>query len=393
MSTTTPLADLETPLALVDEAKMRSHIERMQARMDALGVAFRPHVKTAKCVPIAALQRDAGARGITVSTLKEADEFFAAGFDDILYAVGITPNKLPHARALRERGCKLRLIVDSVDAAQAIVENGKTHGTAHGTAHGQSSGPTFEVLIEIDTDGQRAGLAPGSGVLLDVATTLHRGGVSLAGVMTHAGGSYALHTPDALAAFAEQERSRIVHAAERLRAAGLPCPVISVGSTPTALSARQLPGVTEVRAGVYIFHDLVMAGIGVCRVEDIAFSVLASVIGHQADKGWTLIDAGWMALSRDRGTQGQRQDQGYGLVCAEDGTPMPDWIVSAVNQEHGTLTRRDGVVDPGVGQRFALGSRVRILPNHACATAAQFGQYHVLQDGGRIEIWPRFGGW
>jgi threo-3-hydroxy-D-aspartate ammonia-lyase len=379
----THLADLETPLALLDAAKMSNNIQRMQAHMQALGVAFRPHVKIAKSVPVARLQAAAGASGITVSTLKEADNFFAAGFDDILYAVGITPNKLAHVQRLRERGCKLKVIVDSVAAALAVA--------AHGTQHEHR----FEVLIEIDTDGQRAGVAPASASLLDIARALQTSnGSTLAGVMTHAGGSYGLHTPDTLADFADTERSGIVQAAQRLRDAGLPCAIVSVGSTPTALSARSLPGVTEVRAGVYVFHDLVMAGIGVCQVEDIAFSVLATVIGHQPAKGWVLIDAGWMALSRDRGTQGQAVDQGYGLVCTEDGTPMPDWIVSAVNQEHGTVTRRGGALaGDDVEQRFAVGSRLRVLPNHACATAAQFSAYHVMQPGGQIDIWPRFGGW
>lgn len=372
---------LETPVALVDGAMMAANIARMQAHIDALGVAFRPHVKTTKCVKVARLQRRAGARGITVSTLREADQFFEAGFTDVLYAVGITPNKLAHVLALRERGCALKVIVDSVEAAQALV------------AAGSAAQHAFDVLIEIDTDGQRAGVTPDSDLLLQIGRTLHDGGMHLAGVMTHAGGSYGLHTPAALAAFAEQERSRCVHAAGRLRAAGLPCPTVSVGSTPTALSATHLEGVTEVRAGVYVFNDLVMAGIGVCGVHDIALSVLGTVIGHQPEKGWTLIDAGWMALSRDRGTQGQPVDQGYGLVCAEDGTPMPDYIVSAANQEHGTVTRRDGSIDTDVRQRFPLGSRLRVLPNHACATAAQFSQYHVLQADDRIETWPRFGGW
>ncbi len=383
MQHNTNLADLETPLALVDATQMSINIQRMQARMHDLGVAFRPHVKTAKCVPIARRQAAAGASGITVSTLKEADEFFGAGFDDILYAVGITPNKLAHVQRLRERGCKLSVIVDSLVAARAVA------------AHGEQQGHRFEVLVEVDTDGQRAGVTPASAALLEIASALHHGpGSTLAGVMTHAGGSYGLHTPHALADFAEAERSGITHAAQRLRDAGLPCGRVSVGSTPTALSARALPGVTEVRAGVYVFHDLVMAGIGVCRVEDIAFSVLATVIGHQPTKGWVLIDAGWMALSRDRGTQGQPVDQGYGLVCSEDGTPLVDWIVSAVNQEHGTVTRRGGSLEgDDVQQRFAVGSRVRVLPNHACATAAQFSAYHVMQPGDAIEIWPRFGGW
>jgi threo-3-hydroxy-D-aspartate ammonia-lyase len=374
---TAPFEGAETPVALVDGKKMAANIARMQSRMDTLGVAFRPHVKTAKCLPIARLQRDAGARGITVSTLKEAEEFFHAGFDDILYAVGLTPNKFAHVQALQQRGCALKVIVDSAEAAQAMVQTGQH----------------FEVLIEVDTDGQRAGVAPDSGLLLQIGHVLHGSAARLAGVMTHAGGSYGLYTPEALAAFAEQERWRCVQAATRLRAAGLPCATVSVGSTPTALSATHLEGVTEVRAGVYVFNDLVMAGIGVCSVHDIALSVLGTVIGHQPDKGWTLVDAGWMALSRDRGTQGQPLDQGYGLVCTEDGTPLADYIVSAANQEHGIVTRRDGAIATDVRQRFPLGSRLRVLPNHACATAAQFGSYRVLMQDGSLQSWARFGGW
>ena len=375
------LAGLETPAALLDARRLDRNIHRMQHAVDALGVAFRPHVKTAKCVPVAARQREAGARGITVSTLKEADQFFAAGFDDILYAVGIVPARLAHVRQLRAAGCRLRVIVDSLAGAQALVEDGRAHGHAH------------DVLIEVDVDGQRAGVAPGSDTLIAIGRTLHDGGQTLSGVMTHGGGSYGMRGHDALVAFADQERSRCVQAAERLRAAGLPCPVVSVGSTPTALSAHSAVGVSEIRAGVYVFHDLVMAGLGVCRTEDIALSVLTRVIGHQVDKGWVLVDAGWMALSRDRGTQQQPIDQGYGLVCRVDGDELGDWIVSAANQEHGIVAQRDGATPADLRERFPLGSLLRILPNHACATAAQFAAYQVLLPDGRIETWPRFGGW
>ena len=136
--------------------------------------------------------------------------------------------------------------------------------------------------------------------------------------MTHAGSSYALDAQDALQKMAEQERSLCVRTAQRLRAAGLPCPVVSVGSTPTALSATQLAGVTEVRAGVYVFFDVVMANVGGCTLNDVALSVLTTVIGHQADKGWAIVNAGWMAMSRDRGTQQQMHDDygyGYGQAC------------------------------------------------------------------------------
>jgi D-serine deaminase-like pyridoxal phosphate-dependent protein len=216
--------------------------------------------------------------------------------------------------------------------------------------------------------------------------------VVLKGVMTHAGASYELNTPEALAAMAEQERSRTVHAAERLCAAGLPCPEVSVGSTPTALSARRLDGVTEVRAGVYVFNDLVMANIGICGLDEIAMSVLATVIGHQAEKGWVLTDAGWMAMSRDRGTQAQAVDYGYGAVCDEAGRPIEGLVVSGANQEHGIVSQRGGS-SGDVVQRFPLGTRLRILPNHACATAAQFPQYTLLGRDGGLRTWERFSGW
>src|SRR5205807_10645386 len=140
-----------------------------------------------------------------------------------------------------------------------------------------------------------------------------------------------------LAAMAEQERAGCVLAAERLRKDGCACPVVSVGSTPTALNAAALQGVTEVRAGVYVFFDLVMANVGVCALDDIALSVLTTVIGHQEDKSWVIVDAGWMAMSRDRGTSKQSRDFGYGLPCTLDGTPLDGYLMIGANQEHGIL--------------------------------------------------------
>ncbi|MCE3272836.1 MAG: Type [Ramlibacter sp.] len=374
------LDQLDTPAALVDLQRMQRNIARMQARLDSLGVRFRPHVKTSKCVQVMQAQRAAGARGITVSTLREAEQFFAAGETDILYAVGIVPAKLPQVLALRRQGCDLKLITDNVDAAHAIAAFGREHGE------------TFEVWIEIDCDGHRSGVAPEAPVLLDVGRALAQPGASLGGVMTHAGASYELDEPEALAAMAEQERAGCVRAAERLRAAGHACANVSVGSTPTALSARSLPGVTEVRAGVYVFFDLVMANVGVCAPSDIALSVLTTVIGHQADKGWAILDAGWMAMSRDRGTQKQRHDYGYGQVCALDGTPLPGYVMSGANQEHGILAR-EGEPDREIVRRFPVGTRLRILPNHACATVAQFPEYQAVSVDGAVATWPRFYGW
>ena len=376
----TRLADLDTPAALVDLARMRRNVARMQERMNALGVAFRPHVKTSKCLPVVQAQLDAGARGITVSTLKEAEQFFAAGIADILYAVCMAPGKLPQALALRRRGCDLKLITDSVAGAEAIARFGREHGEA------------FEVWIEIDVDGHRSGVPPESATLLDVGRALHEGGLRLGGVMAHAGASYELDSEEELRQMADRERSRTVRAAERLRESGLPCPAVSVGSTPTALSAASLAGVTEVRAGVYVFFDLVMLNVGVCTIDDVALSVLTTVIGHQAEKGWAIVDAGWMAMSRDRGTGSQRRDFGYGQVCGEGGEPIDGYTLVGANQEHG-IVGRAGAIDTDIAARFPVGTRLRILPNHACATAAQHPAYQVVVPGGEIESWPRFYGW
>ena len=374
------ISDLSTPAALIDIARMERNISRMQTRMNRLGVSFRPHVKTSKCVEVTQAQIKAGARGITVSTLKEAEQFFAAGISDILYAVGITANKFPQALALLRKGCDLKILTDSVQSAAAI------------SAFGIANDIRFKVMIEIDTDDHRSGIKPDSPQLLDVAQALAVGGAELFGVMTHAGSSYDLNTPEALEQMAEQERAGCVRAAQRLREAGFHCPVVSVGSTPTALSARQLEGVTEVRAGVYVFFDLVMHNVGVCATDDIALSVLTTVIGHQEEKGWVIVDAGWMAMSRDRGTQKQTTDFGYGQVCTAEGAPISGYMMTGANQEHGIISRREEL-DLLIATRFPVGTQLRLLPNHACATAAQFPEYQVLTTQQNIQTWPRFYGW
>lgn len=375
------LSGIDTPALVVDEARMRANIRRLADRLAPFDVVLRPHLKTAKSVDVARQLLAGGNGPATVSTLREAGYFAAAGVRDILYAVGIAPGKLGRVKALRDAGCDLAIVLDSAEQARAVVEAASRWHDA------------FPTLIEIDCDGHRSGLRPGDPRLLETGRILHEGGVELRGVMTHAGGSYGAVGDEALAAFAEQERAAVVAAAGVLRDAGLPCPVVSVGSTPTAHFARNLDGVTEVRAGVYVFFDLVMAGIGVCTLDDIALSVLTTVIGHRHDKGRIIVDAGWMALSRDRGTASQRVDQGYGVVCDEAGTPLPGLLVVDANQEHGVVQVR-----PGSGASLPdlpVGTRLRILPNHACATAAQFDEYHVLSADrpGELLRWERVRGW
>lgn len=373
------LDDLLTPALVIDQGRMTRNIDRMRGHLSALGVRFRPHVKTSKSIDVSRRLLPTPQGPITVSTLKEAEQFFAHGVTDILYAVGIVPGKLAEVADLRARGCDLMVILDSVEAAADL------------TAYCAAARCEIPVLIEIDSDDHRGGVKPDDGRLLDVAAAL-TGGARLRGVMTHAGASYDCRSTDAIAAMAEQERASVARAAERLRSAGHDAGIVSVGSTPTATFARALPGVTEVRAGVFVFQDLVMAGLGVCSIDDIALSVLVSIIGHQREKGWIITDGGWTAVSRDRGTAGQAVDQGYGLVLDEDGRLLEGLVMHGANQEHGLLSQREG--RPIDWEKMRVGTRLRILPNHACATAAQHADYHVV-EGSRAIIarWERFGGW
>jgi len=375
------LAQLETPCLVLDEAKLERNIARMRAHLDSLGVSLRQHVKTAKSIDVARRVLRAAEGPITVSTLKEAEYFLANGVRDILYAVGVTPGKLDHISELRRRGARLALILDNMDAARAVA------------AHATDSADRIPVMIEIDCDGHRSGIVPGDSALLQVGRALADGGCELRGVMTHAGNSYNCGSIAAIEAMAVQERDAVVVAANALRAAGMTCPVVSVGSTPTATFAEDLAGVTEVRAGVFVFFDLVMAGLQVCTTDDIAISVLASVIGHQRDKGWIIVDAGWMALSRDRGTARQKIDQGYGLACDALGRPYEDLIVADANQEHGIVALRPGA--RAALPELPIGAQLRILPNHACATGAQHQAYQVVrgQADAISATWPRIGGW
>lgn len=374
------LHDLTTPCLLLDRGILRRNLQRMTSHIKGLGGALRPHVKTHKSLHVQAeLERAGAVSGITVSTLAEAEYFFAAGQRDILYAVGIAPNKLHQVADLMARGADMKIILDSAEMASLVATRGAELGV------------TFTALIELDVDGHRAGIDPQGDELLKVAGACCAPGIALGGVMTHAGGSYSCTSVAAIEAMAEQERSLAVQGAERLRQAGYPVGIVSIGSTPTALFATSLEGVTEVRAGVYTFQDLVMAGLGVCKHGEIAISVLGSVIGHQRAKGWTLTDAGWMAMSRDRGTQGQEIDYGYGEVWDLEGKPLGGLILSGANQEHGVIT--PGAHAEGEVPSLAIGDKIRIVPNHACATAAQFDQYIVIEDGHLIDQWPRARGW
>ncbi len=367
---------LVTPVCLIDENKLRANSERMQEKCRRDGVTLRPHVKTLKSREAAEIYAPRPGP-VTVSTLEEARYFAQAGYKDILYAVGITPNKFSAVNELLERGVDLIVVVDNEAAVDALVNARRTFIVP------------LRVMIELDVDDHRAGAGPESMQLISMAEQLHNTAhICFSGVMAHAGASYGCNSPEAQYAMAEQECNRTVLAANRLKAAGLPVDIISVGSTPTALSDYKPGGVTEIRAGVYATFDLVMAGLGVCSVSDIAMSVLTTVIGHQMKKNQVLVDAGWMGLSRDKGSD----SHGYGLVADSGGNILDGWYVSQTNQEHGIIEHKDGLPVPDEG--FGFGRQLRILPNHACATAGQYRRYHVTRDNRTVSaIWHSADGW
>lgn len=378
--------ELVTPACLIDNTRLQGNARRISEHCEQQGVALRPHVKTLKSLEAAQIYAPVP-MPITVSTLAEARVFAQAGYSDILYAVGLTPNKLAAVRALLESGVALTVVTDSLPAARQLTELVSQQSKQKGAMT-----QPLSVAIEIDTDGHRAGITPESTDLLSVAQLLSQcPSLRFAGVMAHAGASYGCFDEESRNHMAQQECDQTLIAVARLEAAGLDCDMVSVGSTPTVLSDVSREGITELRAGVYATFDLVMAGLGVCSVSDIAMSVVTCVIGQQPDKGWVLVDAGWMALSRDRGTTGHANDCGYGLVCDIQGNVLSGWYVSQTNQEHGIIQHVDGREPDGA---FAYGTMLRILPVHACATAGQFERYQVTEDNQNISaIWSRVNGW
>lgn len=371
------ITELQTPCLVLDRSKLEANMDRMKAVVAKHDVALRPHLKTSKSAKVAEMLADRGAQGITVSTLAEAEYFADNGVLDITYAVGITPDKLARAQGLMRWGVDLKIITDNAPVAEAISRYARDNDCA------------FKVLIEVDCGDHRAGLQAEDDALMAVAEAI-QAPAQVAGILTHAGHSYDVASPDAVAAIAEQERKAAVLAAMRLRESGYEAPVVSVGSTPTALFAHDLSGVTELRAGVYVFFDMDQMSRGVCTQEDIALSVLATVIGHNKAANKILLDAGGLALSKDRSADRYAPEAYYGQLCdAKTGDPLIGLSVTSVSQEHGhVMVSNDKAYD-----RLPIGSKVRVLPIHACMTAAAYNRYNILDGDKVVDTWDRCNGW
>ena len=370
-------AGLPTPTLLLEKEKLMANIARMQASADRLGVRLRPHLKTMKAARAAEALMASGATGITVSTLKEASYFLEHGFKDITYAVGMVPTKLSEATSLMAGGADLKIMTDNLEVARAIATEANQSDTS------------YKLLIEVDCGDNRGGLQPDSEELLQIVELIENSAADFQGILTHAGHSYGVDNTLAIEKIAEQERDAAVLAATRVRAAGYAVDTVSLGSTPTGLYAKDLSGITELRAGVYTVFDMDQQARGVCEINEIAMSVLSSVIGHNKAAGKILLDAGGLALSKDRSADRFRPEVGYGQICNEDGTIVPELYVTSVSQEHGHVRIRD-VNDYAL---FPVGSHLRILPIHACMTAAAYDYFHIIENGVLFEKWDRVNGW
>lgn len=378
------LYDLPTPSLVLDRAKLARNLARMAAACKRNGVALRPHLKTAKSIDVARQVLGAGTNGIAVSTLLEAEYFAAEGVRDIQYAVCITPDKLERVARIQAVGAKLTLITDNVEVARAIADK-----------HGEID-TTFHVQIEIDCGENRTGVIPGSSDLQEIARILDAApNVKFDGVMTHAGHSYACRSLEEIESLAEVERKAVVDAAEAVRALGIDCPNVSLGSTPTALHARHLEGVTEARAGVYMFGDMFQAQIGSCTVDDLAVSVLTDVSSHRPDLNHFTVDAGALALSKDHSTEAVPNDIGFGLIANAKGEVFaPQLKVTRVYQEHGLVPLPEGQSLTS----FPIGDKLRVFPNHVCMTGAMYDRYYVVDSANGdstsiVAVWHRINGW
>jgi len=330
------IEDLSTPAVLVDLDVLERNIARMAARAREARVRLRPHAKTHKCPEIARLQRAAGAWGLSLAKVGEAEVFAEAGFDDLFVAFPVVgEDKGRRLLSLAER-VRLAVGVDSVEGARTLARPFR------------EAGRSLDVLLKIDVGYGRVGVVPERAVEVagQVATLP---GVHIRGVFTHAGHGYLAESRAAVDEIARLEGERLTAAAAELRAAGLAVEEVSVGSTPTAAHAMRVAGVTECRPGNYVFHDASQVALGTCGLDDCALTVVATVVSVPAPDR-AVVDAGSKTLSSD---PLRPRPGGYGQLLGHSSR------VEKLSEEHGVVAVAEGEV-------FRVGERVRILPNHAC---------------------------
>ncbi len=372
-----PITQLQTPALLVDHAVLVRNCETMREKAVRSRVDFRPHVKTHKVTEIGRLQHGGKPGPVTVSTLAEAEHFADAGFDDITYAVPIAPEKLGRAADLADRVKRLNILIDSSKALEAI------------ESFTASRGSHFDVFLKVDCGYHRAGVDPDDPSSLELGLKMSKTrGIHFRGLLTHAGHSYHATDRVEILRVAAEEAAAVDRFASRLAEFGVDQLVRSVGSTPTASLVESFEHVDEVRPGNYVFYDAFQSTLGSCSFEDCAATVLTSVIGVYKEQNRVLIDAGALALSKDTGADHLIPHFGYGIVCDLAMNRLA-LRIDALSQEHGKVS----VTGPFDLERFPVGSKLRIIPNHSCLTAAMFDSYQVVRAGEAVDQWRPARGW
>jgi D-serine deaminase-like pyridoxal phosphate-dependent protein len=372
------LHTIKTPSLVLDAGRVRRNAERMAARVRGMGATLRPHVKTHKCVEVARMQTEGGPARITVSTLAEARAFAAHDFKDITYAVPVEPGKFDEAIGLARSCERLSLITDDAEIPPTLDEAARRAGL------------TLDLFLEVDCGYHRCGVEPDTPEALQIPRLVEGArNLRFAGLLTHAGHSYHARSREELLEIARRERDALVELAARLRADGIDAPTLSVGSTPTMTHVDHLEGVDEARPGNYALFDAFQATLGSCGFDDCALTVLASVVHRDRARRKVVLDAGAIALSKDRGPVEFDSSCGFGRVLDLEGNDT-GLRVGPLSQEHGEVFVGD---DDSLLERMRVGARVRVLANHSCLAAAQHTHYNVL-DGARVlDRWEIHRGW
>jgi D-serine deaminase-like pyridoxal phosphate-dependent protein len=371
------LSELPTPALVLDIARVRRNAERMSERVKGMGASLRPHIKTHKCVEIARLQTTAHSAALTVSTLAEAGWFAARGFSDLTYAVPIEPGKFAVAIELARKCERLALLTDDLETLAPL------------NAAARAANVRLELFLKVDCGYHRCGVEPHTKEAFEIPRRIEDAShLRFAGILTHAGHSYHSRSLEDLRRLAAHERDLMVEFAAALRSENISVPVVSIGSTPTISTVEHLEGIDEARPGNYIFFDAFQATLGSCRFEDCALTVLAAVVHRDASRRKLVIDAGAIALSKDRGAVEFDETCGYGRVLDLEGLDL-NLRVATLSQEHGMIK----VADAALFDSLKVGTRLRILANHSCLTAAQHPHYNVFEDGRIVDRWQIQRGW
>lgn len=353
----TPIEDLPTPAVLIDLDVLTRNIESMAARARAAGVRLRPHAKTHKIPEIGRMQVATGAAGLALAKTSEAEVFAAAGSDDLFLAYPIVGSGKPERLLAVADRARLAVGVDSLEGARLLA------------APFAAAGRRLDVMLKIDCGTRRVGVTPDAAPEIAEKISGIRG-LALRGIFGHAGHAYLGRTHDEVQSVARQEGQTLGRTADAIRRSGVAITEVSVGSTPTAPETMKQPGVTECRPGNYVYNDASQVSLGVCRLEDCAMTVLATVVSTP-EKTRAVLDAGSKTLSSDvlRPVPG-----GHGFVLGRASR------IARLSEEH-------GVIEVEAGERFTVGERVRVLPNHACVVSNLHDRVFAVRGGRVEEIW------